>query len=174
MGLALYGIVILGIFLGIYGEALLEHKESSEAEQQTTVRKTVVDAMVLKSNEAMSLRSSVHVAANGNGLRSSSASDTENGTVEDRARALGAESAPDDEPGSQEILDKIKQSRTTLTTDIGMLILAELPILTLVALIGIVIGHFEGWNLIERYVKDCIERELFWGGGGGEVSCGSD
>ena len=52
MGLALYGIVMLGIFLGIYGETLLEHHTSSTTEQHTTVRKTVVEAMVQTTQDA--------------------------------------------------------------------------------------------------------------------------
>ncbi|KAL7566722.1 hypothetical protein ACA910_017778 [Epithemia clementina (nom. ined.)] len=129
MGLALYGIVILGIFLGIYGETLLENQTSTLSKQQTALRKGVVQAMAQTADEARSF------------MREYSAGGK---------RASSAPTLPtSNQLKNRNVSEELNCRERGLVADVGFFILDELPILTLVSLIGLTIGYLEGWDPIK-------------------------
>uniref|UniRef100_A0A7S3P7I4 EF-hand domain-containing protein n=1 Tax=Amphora coffeiformis TaxID=265554 RepID=A0A7S3P7I4_9STRA len=101
MGLAFYGIIILGVFLGIYGGSLVDsHNQSIES------HKKKINTDLVKNMESSS-----------------------------KATDADQKDQDDDEP--------------SLFQDVLRVIVLETPIVSVVVLCGLVIGHFEGWGFIE-------------------------
>lgn len=111
IGLSCYGIVVLGIFLGIAGEALVEGHRQALDEQRKQMHKHVVDSLV----------------------RDGEFSPNEASTSSSLPSGFGFE--------------------TSLLREIWTIFLVELPLISVVILVGIIVGFFEGWSVIDRYVN---------------------
>ena len=57
---------------------------------------------------------------------------------------LGANAPPTDADA--------EEKEPSLFADIAAVVILEAPIVLVVVLIGLIIGHVEGWSIIERYV----------------------
>jgi hypothetical protein len=112
--LALYGIVILGIFLGVLGEYLVEsHDRTQKAKRQK-----------LKSNVVQSLATSSTMKP-----------------------TQSAGNTPQQTATSTTELSK----ELTLWHDVWNIVVLEAPVVTVLCVLGLLIGYFEGWSGIDWY-----------------------
>jgi hypothetical protein len=105
--LALYGIIILGIFIGILGEAIVDSHDKAMKKKRRELRAKVIDT-------------------------------------------LATDELPSD------VLDDTMQedeSEIPLRIEILTILLLEAPIVMVVLVLALLIGHYEGWTPRERYVS---------------------
>ena len=105
MFLALYGITILGVFLGIYGGCLVEANEQSVKDRQRKFKKDIVNRIEENTPEG----------ATGNGTG-----------------------------------DEKEEAEPSMLRDVWDIVVLETPIIIVVVVLGQILGHFEGWDIIER------------------------
>jgi hypothetical protein len=108
--LAIYGIGLLGIFLGIAGHNLMEYQTKLWDRQRKDVR-----SKILRTVEQAAL---------------------------DRKETGGIQAS--------ERFESERAVNVSLFRDIAQVALAESPILFVVLMGGVMLGHAEGWNMFER------------------------
>lgn len=143
------------MFLGFYGERVLDYHVSAELTQQTMVRKSVVEAMARASNVVRGVsgqQQADHSSDEAPGAVLADSTVAPDPLEESATSSTGINSGSIDIPT---LLEELKRSHRSLFADLGLLLLDELAILTLILLIGIGIGYAEGWGIIERYVSGC-------------------
>ena len=135
--LAIYGIIILGIFLGIYGEALLDNYSIQDTQQKASVQTAVLQTIVEQKNE-------------GESTSAPSSSATQATRSFQQVRDQNQQTPPSAQASSNGNNDNT--NNISLWDDIGRFLYLQAPILIIVLLIGIGVGQVEGWTIVQRLV----------------------
>jgi hypothetical protein len=106
IGLALYGVVILGIFIGILGEAIVDSHNKAMQKQSEKLRAEVTGALL-------------------------------------------REDIP------EVVEDLIEEGGTgkPLISEMFSIMMLEAPLVSVVVVLALIIGHVEGWSVLGRYVR---------------------
>ena len=131
IGLALYGIVLLGIFLGIAGEAVVDAYSDSMTQQHKQIGSKVVNALLLFAGNT-----------DGDDNKGSNNNNNNNQTANE-PQDTSSPSASDDHDSSNDIENEQEES---LWSEILNLILLEAPIFIIVIALAMLVGHSEGWD----------------------------
>jgi hypothetical protein len=111
--LALYGIIILGIFIGILGEAIVESRNKTMEAHSEKVFAGVTDAL--------------------------SKADTPEVVEELREKTEKEKSLPD---------------------EIFSILMLEAPLVSIIVVLALIIGHIEGWPVLGRYAHSVFAASI--------------
>lgn len=109
MGLATYGIVILGVFIGAAGHAIVNNQDNAAKKERKALTTKLIETIDREEDE--------------------------NDRLSDYSSECPAQKHKYDKPLGESII---------------RIVLLELPIVTVVLVIGLLIGYYEGWSILER------------------------
>jgi hypothetical protein len=107
--LALYGVVILGIFIGILGEVIVDSHNKAMQKQSEKLRVEVTSA-------------------------------------------LSREAIPE---VAEDLIEEVGKGKS-LISEILSIMMLEAPLVSIVVVLALIIGHIEGWSVLGRYVDDAF------------------